>query len=192
MLFSLLTAYLTSLSIGKKKFDKTKDCVRCKVAQGNIVVRYAVYCKYVFNIRYRCDCLNFLRETGLRRECFFRLITFKFRRSLEPFVNPKPDGPRKTALKPAGGLLVGFSGGLGSTVLLDLVHRCYVSMDKATMPTEGGRDHPRHERVWKKVSVCYIEVCDAIPGVCRQLIKLIYLSACPAINSSDICEVDEG
>ncbi|KAI0956216.1 hypothetical protein AcV7_006667 [Taiwanofungus camphoratus] len=127
----------------KKKFDKTKDCVRCKVAQGNIVVRYAVYCK----------------------ECFFRLITFKFRRSLEPFVNPKPDGPRKTALKPAGGLLVGFSGGLGSTVLLDLVHRCYVSMDKATMPTEGGRDHPRHERVWKKVSVCYIEVCDAIPGM---------------------------
>ena len=80
-------------------------------------------------------------------------------------MNPKADGPRRTALKPTGNLLVGLSGGLGSSVLLDLVHRCYVALDKSTMPAEGGRDHPRHERVWKRVTVCYVEVCDAFPGV---------------------------
>ncbi|TFK94023.1 hypothetical protein K466DRAFT_580321 [Polyporus arcularius HHB13444] len=127
----------------RKKYDKTKICVRCKDAQGNIVIRHTVYCK----------------------NCFTPLLIHKFRRVLEPTVNPKPDGPRRTALKPAGNLVIGFSGGLGSSVLLDLVHRCYVALDKSTMPTEGGRDHPRHERVWKKVTVCYVEVCDAFPGM---------------------------
>ena len=99
------------------------------------------------------------------RSCFFPLTTHKFRRALEPNVNPTPDGPRKTSLKPSGNLLVGFSGGLGSSVLLDLVHKCYFALDKSTMPTDGGRDHPRHERVWKKITLCYVEVCDAFPGV---------------------------
>ncbi|KAI9057286.1 hypothetical protein FKP32DRAFT_1638041, partial [Trametes sanguinea] len=127
----------------RKKYDKTKNCVKCKVAQGSLVIRHAVYCK----------------------ECFLHLVVHKFRRTLEPTVNPKPDGPRKTTLKPAGNLLVGFSGGLGSSVLLDLVHRCYIALDKSTMPTDGGRHHPRHERVWKKVTVSYVEVCDAFPGM---------------------------
>ncbi|KAI0368663.1 hypothetical protein BV20DRAFT_998401 [Pilatotrama ljubarskyi] len=127
----------------RKKYDKTKNCLKCKVAQGNLVIRHAVYCK----------------------DCFLPLVVHKFRRALEPTVNPTPDGPRRTALKPAGNLLVGFSGGLGSSVLLDLVHRCYVALDKSTMPADGGRDHPRHERVWKKVTVCYVEVCDAFPGM---------------------------
>ncbi|KAI0359973.1 hypothetical protein OH77DRAFT_1471896 [Trametes cingulata] len=127
----------------RKKYDKTKNCVKCKVAQGNLVIRHAVYCK----------------------ECFLSLVVHRFRRALEPTVNAKPDGPRRTALKPTGNLLVGFSGGLGSSVLLELVHRCYVALDKSTMPADGGRDHPRHERVWKKVTVCYVEVCDAFPGM---------------------------
>ncbi|OSD06470.1 hypothetical protein PYCCODRAFT_1474610 [Trametes coccinea BRFM310] len=127
----------------RKKYDKTKNCVKCKVAQGNLVIRHAVYCK----------------------ECFLHLVVHKFRRALEPTVNPKPDGPRKTTLKPAGNLLVGFSGGLGSSVLLDLVHRCYIALDKSTMPTDGGSHHPRHERVWTRVIVCYVEVCDAFPGM---------------------------
>ncbi|PSR75559.1 hypothetical protein PHLCEN_2v9039 [Hermanssonia centrifuga] len=90
-------------------------------------------------------------------------MTWKFRRSLEPHINAKPDGPRRTALKPTGNLTIGFSGGLGSTVLLDLVNRYYVSPDKSLVTAEGGRDHPRNERVWKKVTVCYVEVCDAFP-----------------------------
>ncbi|KZT06167.1 uncharacterized protein LAESUDRAFT_701114 [Laetiporus sulphureus 93-53] len=127
----------------KKRYDKTKQCVRCKVVEGNIVIRHAVYCK----------------------ECFFPLMTHKFRRSLEPHVNLKPDGPRRTALKPSGNLMVGISGGLGSTVLLDLVHRCYIAMDQSTMPEDGGAQHPRHERVWKKVAACYVEICDAFPEI---------------------------
>ncbi|CCM06392.1 uncharacterized protein FIBRA_08651 [Fibroporia radiculosa] len=31
------------------------------------------------------------------------------------------------------------------------------------MPADGGKNHPRHERVWKKVTVCYVEVCDVFP-----------------------------
>ncbi|OBZ72543.1 Cytoplasmic tRNA 2-thiolation protein 2 [Grifola frondosa] len=127
----------------RPKHDKTKICVRCKVARGNLVIRHAVYCK----------------------DCFFPLVTHRFRRALEPSVNSKPDGPRRTALKPSGNLLLGYSGGLGSAVLLDLVHRCYIAFDRSTMQTDGGRDHPRHERVWKKVTVCYVEVCDAFPGM---------------------------
>ncbi|GJE88635.1 cytoplasmic tRNA 2-thiolation protein [Phanerochaete sordida] len=126
----------------KRKYDKSRTCVKCKVNVGNVVVRHAVYC----------------------RSCFVSQMTYKFRRSLEPYVNAKPDGPRRTALKPTGNLLVAFSGGLSSTVLLDLVNRCYVSPDPALLTTDGGRDHPRHERVWKKVYVCYVECCDVLPG----------------------------
>ncbi|KAI0784246.1 hypothetical protein C8Q75DRAFT_724720 [Abortiporus biennis] len=132
-----------ALMTRKPKYDKSRTCVRCKENTGNLVIRHAVYCK----------------------DCFFPLITHRFRRSLEPFVNPKPDGPRRTALKPTGDLLIGYSGGLGSAVLLDLVARCYVTPDKSLVTAEGGRDHPRKDRVWKKVRVCYVEVCDAFPGM---------------------------
>ncbi|EMD33514.1 hypothetical protein CERSUDRAFT_160477 [Gelatoporia subvermispora B] len=125
----------------RPKFDKGKNCVKCKDAPGNIVIRHAVYCK----------------------ACFFPLVAFKFRRALEPFVNPKPDGPRRTALKPAGNLLLGFSGGVGSTVLLDLVNRSYIVNQKAELRRDGGKDHPRHDKVWKRVIVCYVELGDALP-----------------------------
>ncbi|KAI0078820.1 hypothetical protein K474DRAFT_1593380 [Panus rudis PR-1116 ss-1] len=123
------------------KYDKSRTCVKCKENQGNLVIRHAVYCK----------------------TCFFPLISYKFRRALEPYVNPKPDGPRRTALKPSGDLLVGYSGGLGSSVLLDLVHRSYVS--PKTSANEGGRDHPRNERVWKNIYVCNVDVSDAFPDM---------------------------
>ncbi len=100
-------------------------------------------------------------------------MTWKFRRSLEPYINAKPDGPRRTALKPTGNLTIGFSGGLGSTVLLDLVNRYYVSPDKSLVTAEGGRDHPRNERVWKKITVCYVEVCGAFPEVCSLLLRRV-------------------
>ncbi|TCD65230.1 hypothetical protein EIP91_002938 [Steccherinum ochraceum] len=131
----------------RRKFDKTKICVKCKTNPGSLIIRHAVYCK----------------------ECFVPLTTHKFRRSLEPFVNAKPDGPRRTALKPQGNLLVGFSGGLGSTVLLDLVHRYYVVPDKALIQDDGGSHHPRHERVWKRVVVGYVEVCDAFPSMVERM-----------------------
>ena len=100
-------------------------------------------------------------------------MTFRFRRSLEPFVNAKPDGPRRTALKPTGHLTIGFSGGLGSSVLLDLIHRCYVSPDPTLLNQDGGRDHPSKDPVWKKVFVCYVETCDSVPGVSAWHIMII-------------------
>jgi len=68
-------------------------------------------------------------------------------------------------LKPSGNLLIGFSGGLGSAVLLDLVHRCYYSEEgKITNEEKGGRDAPRNS-VWSKVFVCYVEPSEAYPGM---------------------------
>ncbi|KAF8962794.1 hypothetical protein BDZ97DRAFT_1905179 [Flammula alnicola] len=73
----------------RQKFDgKTKICVKCKENAGNIVIRYAVYCK----------------------TCFIPLIQTRFRKSLEPSINATPDGPRRKGLKAAGSLMIAFSG----------------------------------------------------------------------------------
>ncbi|KZT19031.1 hypothetical protein NEOLEDRAFT_1124699 [Neolentinus lepideus HHB14362 ss-1] len=127
------------------KFDRSKMCIKCKENRGNIVVRHAVYCKV----------------------CFVLMLNQKFKRSLEPTINPVPDGPRKKSLSPLGNLVIAFSGGLGSTVLLDLVHRGYISSRK---PRQDGdistsRKDPKNEMVWKEVRVCYVEVCGAFPGM---------------------------
>ncbi|KAG6813416.1 hypothetical protein H0H92_011395 [Tricholoma furcatifolium] len=132
---------------GRPKFDKSKQCVRCKEKTGNIVIRHAVYCK----------------------DCFFPLISIKFRRTLDPTVNPLPDGVRRRGLKAGGDLLIGLSGGLGSSVLLDLVYRTYFSfhdapIDESTGKPRGGKDHPRNLLVWPRGVVCYVETCNAFPG----------------------------
>ncbi|KAH9037903.1 hypothetical protein EDB85DRAFT_568705 [Lactarius pseudohatsudake] len=62
---------------------------------------------------------------------------------------------RRGALKPSGSLLVGFSGGLGSTVLLDLVHKIYCAKSESE-ELKGGKEHPRRNRVWKKIYVCFV------------------------------------
>ncbi|EIM91164.1 uncharacterized protein STEHIDRAFT_91166 [Stereum hirsutum FP-91666 SS1] len=126
----------------KPKYDRGKNCIKCKDAGGSIVIRHAVYCK----------------------NCFQPLISAKFRKTLEPHINLQADGPRRSALKPAGDLLVGISGGLGSTVLLDLVHRTYLA-PRGTTDDYGGKSHPRKDKVWKKIRVCYVELCDAFSGM---------------------------
>ncbi|TFY82833.1 hypothetical protein EWM64_g1175 [Hericium alpestre] len=127
----------------KQMYDKSRMCVKCKEAEGNIVIRHAVYCK----------------------ACFTPLIEVKFRRTFEPHINRIPDGPRKSALRPAGDLLLGYSGGLGSTVLLDLMHRRYLSKTPSSAKESGGKAHPRNERVWTNIRVCYVETCDAFSGM---------------------------
>ncbi|KAG5652117.1 hypothetical protein H0H81_006254 [Sphagnurus paluster] len=144
-----------TLMLRRTKFDRSKDCVRCKERAGNVVVRHAVYCK----------------------TCFVPLIAVKFRRALDPHINPLPDGPRRKGLKAAGSLLLGLSGGLGSSVLLDLVNRTYFDFSPdagggddvksgAGVKSEprGGRDHPRNASVWPAGRVCYVETCAAFPG----------------------------
>ncbi|TFK20282.1 hypothetical protein FA15DRAFT_625622 [Coprinopsis marcescibilis] len=140
-----------ALMMRKAKFDRSKQCVKCKERQGNIVIRHAVYCK----------------------PCFFPLIVARFRKTLEPVVNPKPDGPRKKGLKASGSLVIGFSGGVGSTVLLDLVAKSYFhapSGDEENAKPRGGSAHPRNltgkdSSIWKGIpAVCYIELSGVVPG----------------------------
>ena len=111
------------------------------------------------------------------RTCFFQLIQTRFRKSLEPFINPNPDGPRRKALKAAGSLVIGLSGGTSSTTVLDLVAKTYFAprstangLDEGVTEEKlkGGKEHPRNadRGVWKgKAAVCYVEVCGAFPEV---------------------------
>ncbi|KAJ3506638.1 hypothetical protein NLJ89_g6759 [Agrocybe chaxingu] len=135
-----------ALMTRRQKYDgKTKVCVKCKERIGNIVIRYAVYCK----------------------TCFFPLIQTRFKKSLEPSINPVADGTRRKALKAGGSLVVAFSGGTGSTALLDLVAKIYFPVRHNGETLKGGKDHPRNadKGVWKgKPVVCYVEVCGAFPG----------------------------
>ncbi|KAF8917420.1 hypothetical protein CPB85DRAFT_1374222 [Mucidula mucida] len=140
-----------ALMTRRPKFDKTKDCVKCKENTGNIVIRHAVYCK----------------------ACFTPMISFKFRRGLEPFVNDEPQGSRRKGLKASGNLLVGLSGGVGSTVLLDLIHQSYFA---ARTDVTGGKDHPRNEAIWPKGRICYVEICSAFPGM-RDRTEEVHLAA---------------
>ncbi|KAH9959635.1 hypothetical protein BC827DRAFT_1212795 [Russula dissimulans] len=129
-----------ALMPGKRKFDRSRICVKCKTNSGNLVIRHSAYC----------------------RDCFTSLVTTKFRQALEPHINHVSTGPRRGALKPSGGLLIAFSGGLGSSVLLDLVHRTYCA-NVGSDELKGGREHPRRNRVWERIHVCYVETSDIFP-----------------------------
>ena len=85
----------------------------------------------------------------------------KFKKGLEPFINVS--GEKKAVLKPWGNLTIGFSGGLGSTALLDLVRRCYYSSEETN---EKKGNNPRNDGIWKKVTLCYVEVSEVYPEVC--------------------------
>jgi hypothetical protein len=114
------------------------------------------------------------------RTCFFPLIQTRFRKSLEPSINPNPDGPRRKTLKAAGTLVIGLSGGTSSITVLDLVAKTYFALPSTTTTTtdnglgegeklKGGKEHPRNSAdkgVWKgKAAVVYVEVCGAFPEV---------------------------
>jgi len=109
----------------------------------------------------------------MSRTCFFPLIQTRFKKSLEPSINPLPDGPRRKALKAAGSLVVGFSGGTCSTALLDILAKTYFTPRQSGDDLlKGGKDHPRNtdRGVWKGIPVaCYVEVCgafDKVRGTC--------------------------
>ena len=90
----------------------------------------------------------------------------KFKRTLGPSINPPGDGHRKGSYQASGNLLIGFSGGLGSTVLLDLITRYYIrSLKTGDERPRGGKSHPHNGGTWSKVAVCYVEVCSAFPDV---------------------------
>jgi hypothetical protein len=55
-------------------------------------------------------------------------------------------------------------------MLLDLVSDCYYSTPKGEDALRGGKDHPRNAGAWKKVTVCYVEISNALPGVHSTLL----------------------
>ncbi|OJA08483.1 hypothetical protein AZE42_02862 [Rhizopogon vesiculosus] len=95
----------------------------------------------------------------------------KFRKALEPSVNASAGTSKRPRLKASGNLCLGFSGGLGSSILLDIVHNTYFSsrppLDDSGKP-RGGTNHPRNASVWPSCSVCYVEVCGAFAGMRDQ------------------------
>ncbi|KAG7089549.1 hypothetical protein E1B28_011222 [Marasmius oreades] len=130
----------------RPKFDRNKLCIKCKTNTGNVVIRHAVYCK----------------------ECFPSMVVVKVKRSLDPYINATSDVPRRKALRASGNLLIAFSGGLGSTVALDLISKIYFPDAQNKLNGEhprGGKSHPRNKRVWDKGTACYVEICNAFPGM---------------------------
>ena len=92
------------------------------------------------------------------RECFFPLISSRFRRALEPHVNPTPQLHRRKGLKASGNLLIGFSGGLGSSVLLDLVHKTYLTLCER----QEGDQNPNGGCPWPEIFVATVDISRAL------------------------------
>ena len=96
------------------------------------------------------------------RTCFFPFVTAKFKKALDRYIK---DTSRRKFLDASGNLLLGFSGGLGSTVLMDIVNDNYLSRSNSM---KGGKNHPHNDRIWDKVYVCYVETCTAFREVSRS------------------------
>ncbi|KAL1744468.1 hypothetical protein HDZ31DRAFT_38611 [Schizophyllum fasciatum] len=124
----------------RKKFDKSRTCVKCKAARGSIVIRHAVYC----------------------RDCFTEILLYRSRRILDASVHGGTGKKRIT--KATGNLMIGHSGGLGSSVLLDLVTRTYFTNRSENFVQRSGVNHPRHTRVWEKAYATYVDISAVFPG----------------------------
>lgn len=102
-------------------------------------------------------------------------MTTKFRRCLDPHINQSSESSRRALLKASGNLLVGFSGGLGCSVLLDVLGQNYFPQKQTTPAANekggGGKAHPRNKRIWEKAYVCYVEVSSAFPEVCASKVQ---------------------
>ncbi|CAE6358776.1 unnamed protein product [Rhizoctonia solani] len=134
----------------KPKYDRDPICVRCRNPDvpASIVIRHSVYC----------------------RTCFVTQLGHRFRRCLEPTINPAQPGPPgsrgvslRPVLKAAGDLLLGFSGGSGSSLLLDLVHEVYFTPAQLD-PARGTKAKSKRENVWPTARVAFIDISAAYPG----------------------------
>ncbi|KAG8908422.1 hypothetical protein FRB99_006627 [Tulasnella sp. 403] len=129
----------------RKTYDKGKDCIRCKSARGQIVIRHCLYCK----------------------DCFYHTVSLKFRKAMASLLTPGPRSktPRKKGDKCHGSLLLAYSGGIGSTILLDMVQRRYIDGIDDSNPDERDVSAKRRPPVWKAIKVAYVEQCAAYKNV---------------------------
>lgn len=96
------------------------------------------------------------------RDCFFPLISLRFRRTLEPHINPNPQQHRRKGLKASGNLLIGLSGGLGSSVLLDMIQKTYLSPRERQ---QGDQNPNGITCPWSKIFVVYVDISGIMIGV---------------------------
>ena len=90
------------------------SCIKCKAERGHLLVRGLVYCK----------------------ACLQALVVQKFKKSIDEAIRP--------ATSSSAVLAVGFSGGLGSTVLLHLVAQCLVLNSQRTRRHRWDEVHVIH------------------------------------------------
>lgn len=99
----------------KRRKIRSKSCIKCKVESGHLLVRGLVYCK----------------------TCLQALVVQNFKKSINEYISP--------ATSSSAVLALGFSGGLGSTLLLHLVAQSLVSNSQRTR---------RHR--WEEVHVIHV------------------------------------
>ncbi|KAJ1307519.1 hypothetical protein OPQ81_001617 [Rhizoctonia solani] len=121
------------LMLRKPKYDKDPICVRCR----NADIPASIV------VRHSVYC----------RQCF-----------IQPSAPPGSRGvPLRPVLKAAGNLLVGFSGGSGSSLLLDLIHETYFTPAQLD-PARGTKAKSKRENVWPVAHVAFIDTSAAYPG----------------------------
>lgn len=101
----------------KKARNVIKACIKCKESKGGALIRNLVYCK----------------------GCLQTLVLQKFKKSIEETINSDK--------APLSTLAIAFSGGLGSTLLLELV--------ATTLCASNSRRSRRYR--WEKVHVIFID-----------------------------------
>ena len=105
-------------------------------------------------------------------------VSLKFRKALGEVLNPT--GQRRATRPSVDGknLLLGFSGGIGSSILLDMIWSRYYSEPAENVVSPGSVGSRRRPSTWKTVKVAYVEQCavheDVRPKNNRFEFILIY------------------
>ena len=103
------------------------------------------------------------------RDCFTDLLLYRSRRILDLSVHG--GSGKKRIMKAPGNLMIGYSGGLGSSVLLDLITWTYFTDRSEEFVQRSGVNHPRHTRVWENAYATYIDISAAFEGVSTSFLN---------------------
>ena len=101
-------------------------------------------------------------------------MTAKVKKGLDPHLNDSPSTSRRIALKASGNLMIGHSGGVGSTVVLDVLNRCYFPSEEDL--EKVAKSHPRKKRVWEKAYICHVDISSAFSEVRKNALEFAMTS----------------